>query len=85
MLAPELYEVYLIEPNSADVQEGSIVPARIWERVHYEWSADLVRWTVQESNYCTPGSNVEDEVRPSPDGGSRPRDSTMRTLSRGQG
>ena len=35
MLAPELHEVYLIEPNSADVQEGSIVPAG-FGRVHYE-------------------------------------------------
>jgi len=71
MLAPELYEVYRVEANSADVQEGSIFPARIWERDHYEWSADRVRWTVQESNYCTPGSYVEVEVRPRPDGGSR--------------
>jgi hypothetical protein len=71
MLAPELYEVYRVEATSAEVKEGSVVPTRIWERYHYEWSADRVRWTVQESNYCTPASYVEVTVRPKPGGGSQ--------------
>jgi hypothetical protein len=71
MLAPELYEIYRVEATSADVSEGSVFPTRIWERAHYEWSADRVRWTVQESNYCTPGSHVEVTVRPEPGGGSQ--------------
>jgi len=71
MLAPELYEVYRVEATSAEVKEGRIIPTRIWERDHYEWSADRVRWTVQESNYCTPGSYVEVTVRAKPGGASQ--------------
>src|SRR6516165_4397944 len=47
MLAPELYEVYRLDADSAYVKEGSTFPRRIWERDDYEWSADRVRWTVQ--------------------------------------
>jgi hypothetical protein len=43
-LAPELYEVLRLEPGRALVQEGSLRPARIWERVRYEWSAGRARW-----------------------------------------
>jgi hypothetical protein len=71
MLAPELYKVHELEQGSADVKEGSLYPAVIWERDHYEWSADRVRWTVRESNYCQPGSYVEITVRPRPGGGSQ--------------
>src|SRR5215469_3674892 len=71
MLAPELYEVHSLGSGCADVKEGSLSPALIWERDHYEWSADRVRWTVQESNYCTPGSYVEVTVRPKPGGASQ--------------
>jgi hypothetical protein len=74
MLARELYEVYRLGPQSADVKEGSLYPALIWERNHYQWSADRVRWTVRESNYCAPGSFVEVTVRPSADGGSQLHD-----------
>src|SRR5215469_4133883 len=63
MLAPELYEVYRLDAGSASVKEGSTFPRRIWERDDYEWSADRVRWTVRESNYCHPGSYVEVGVR----------------------
>jgi hypothetical protein len=63
MLAPELFEIYSVELTSAEVMEGSRRPALIWERDHYEWSADRVRWTVRESNYCKPGSYVEVTVR----------------------
>ena len=59
-LARELYEVYEVHPTSADVKEGSSWPTRMWERVHYDWSAPgRVRWTIQESNYCARGSYVE--------------------------
>jgi hypothetical protein len=71
MLAPELFEVYRVDANSADVKEGSLYPIRIWERDHYEWSADRVRWTVQESNYCKPGNYVEVTVRAEAGGGSQ--------------
>jgi hypothetical protein len=55
------------------VKEGSLYPALTWERDHYEWSADRVRWTVQESNYCKPGSYVEVTVRAGAGGGSQLR------------
>jgi len=55
------------------VKEGSTFPRRIWERDDYEWSADRVRWTVRESNYCQPGSYVKVSVRPEAGGGSRLR------------
>jgi hypothetical protein len=71
MLAPELYEVYRLDAGSASVKEGSTFPRRIWERDDYEWSADRVRWTVRDSNYCQPGSYVEVGVRPEADGGTR--------------
>ena len=71
MLAPELYEVHRLGSGSADVKEGSLYPALIWELDHYEWSADRVRWTVQKSNYCQPGSYVEVRVRPGAGGGSK--------------
>ena len=71
MLAPELYEVYRFNADSAYVKEGSTFPRRIWERDDYEWSADRVRWTVRESNYCQPGSYVEVIVRPQAGGGTR--------------
>jgi hypothetical protein len=71
MLAPELYEVYRLDARNAYVKEGSIFPRRIWERDDYEWSADRVRWTVRESNYCRPGSYVEVSVRPEAGGGTR--------------
>jgi hypothetical protein len=78
-LAPELYEVYRLEPTGADVKEGSLYPALIWERDHYEWSADRVRWTVQESNYCEPGSYVEVTVRKEAEDGSQIRVEWNRT------
>jgi len=58
-LAPQLYEVYSVDLTAAHVKEGSLRPVVIWERCHYEWSTDRVRWTVHASNYCKPGSYVE--------------------------
>jgi hypothetical protein len=69
-LVSELYEVYEVGATSADVKEGSLKPMRIWERVHYDWSVPgRVRWTVRASNYCTPGSFVETNVRAAGNGG----------------
>src|SRR5262245_57745252 len=70
-LARELYEIYEVRPTSADVKEGSPLPTRMWERVHYDWSVPgRVRWTVLDSNYFVPGSFTEVTVQPSADGGS---------------
>jgi len=73
MLAPELFEVYRVDATSADVMEGSLYPALIWERDHYDWAADRVRWTVRDSNYCERGSYVEVTVSEGADGGSQLR------------
>jgi hypothetical protein len=72
-IEPSLYEVYTIGDTFADVQEGSKMPgARIWAKEHYDWSAgDLITWTVQESNFCAPGSYVSAAIAPRGDGGSR--------------
>jgi hypothetical protein len=70
-LARELYEVYEVHPTSADVKEGSSWPTRMWERVHYDWSAPgRVRWTVEESNCFARGSYVEVSVQQEATGGS---------------
>jgi len=72
-IEPSLYEVYTIGDTFADVREGSKMPGtRIWAKEHYDWSAsDLITWTVQESNFCAPGSYVSAAIAPRGDGGSR--------------
>jgi hypothetical protein len=71
-LAPELYEVYDVRPTGADVKEGGPSPARMWERVSYDWSKPgRVRWTVLDSNYFAPGSYVEVIVQKGAKGGSQ--------------
>jgi hypothetical protein len=72
-IEPSLYEVYTIGDTFADVREGSKMPgARIWAKERYDWSAgDLITWTVQESNFCAPGSYVSAAIAPRGDGGSR--------------
>ena len=68
-----LYEVYLVGDTFADVQEGSKMPGMtVWAKEHYDWSApELITWTVQESNFCAPGSYVSAMIGSREDGGSR--------------
>jgi hypothetical protein len=70
---PSLYEVYAIGDTFADVREGSKMPGTsIWAKAHYDWSSsDVVTWTVQESNFCAPGSYVSAALSPRGNGGSR--------------
>ena len=72
-LTRELYEVYSVGDHTADVKEGTKMPVgEVWARERYDWSQpDVVRWTVQESNFCTPGSYVEARLVPRGDGGTR--------------
>jgi len=71
-LAPEFYEVYSVGETSAEVREGSTKPSRVWAKEHYDWSTPgTVRWTVRESNFCTPGSGVSVDVSAGEGGGSR--------------
>jgi hypothetical protein len=44
----------------------------VWAREHYDRSdPSTVRWTVHESNFCTPGSYVSATMRPRDGGGTR--------------
>jgi hypothetical protein len=72
-ITSSLYEVYEVGETSADVKEGTKAPGMtVWAREHYDWSDPAtVRWTVQESNFCTPGSYVQATITPRKGGGSR--------------
>ena len=72
-IEPSLYEVYTVGDTFADVREGSRMPGgNIWAKEHYDWSAtDEITWTVQESNFCAPGSYVSAAIAAAGQGGSR--------------
>lgn len=72
-LDPSMYEVYSVGEKSAEIKEGSKMPGMtIWAKERYDWSSpDTVTWTVQESNFCTPGGFVSATITPRADGGSR--------------
>jgi hypothetical protein len=72
-LERSLYEVYAVGATTADVREGSKMPGMtVWAREHYDWSeGDTIRWTVAESNFCTPGSYVAATLHPREGGGTR--------------
>lgn len=72
-LHPSFYKVRSLGDTWAEVKEGSRTPGMtVWAIERYDWSVpDTVTWTVQESNFCTPGSSVSAQVRPGPGGGSR--------------
>jgi hypothetical protein len=71
-IAPSLYEVYSVGETTADVREGTNSPGMtVWARERYDWSdPETIRWTVQESNFCAPGSFVSARVTPRDGGGS---------------
>jgi len=71
-LEPGLYEVYSVGETSADIREGTKFPGmKIWAREHYDWSTPgTVTWTVVESNFSAPGSNVSATITPGEAGGS---------------
>ncbi|MFL5735905.1 MAG: SRPBCC family protein [Actinomycetota bacterium] len=68
-----LYEVYSVGDTTADVKEGTKSPGMtVWARERYDRSdPETIRWTVQESNFCAPGSYVSATIRPGTRGGSR--------------
>ena len=72
-IEPSLYEVYEVGDTFANVQEGSRMPGMtFWAKEHYDWSSsEAISWTVQQSNFCAPGSYVSAAIRPRADGGSR--------------
>jgi hypothetical protein len=70
-LAPKFYQVYEVGDTFAVIREGTAGPPfSVWARERYDWSTPWrVSWTVEESNFCTPGSGVVMTVSPA-DGGS---------------
>jgi hypothetical protein len=72
-LERSLYEVYSVGETTAGIKEGSKLPGMtVWAREHYDWSDPrTVRWTVKESNFCTPGSHVAATLDPREGGGTR--------------
>jgi len=72
-ITPSLYEVYSVGETSADIKEGTKLPiGTFWARERYDWSdPQTIRWTVQESNFCAPGSFVSATLHPRDGGGTR--------------
>lgn len=71
-LARGLYQVHSVGEGSAEVQEGSTKPFKVWAKEHYDWSTPgTVTWTVKESNFCTAGSFVSVRAQAAPGGGSK--------------
>ena len=71
-LARQFYEVYSVGETSAEVQEGSSKPVKVWAKERYDWSTPrTVTWTGKESNFCTPGSVVSIRAEASEGGGSK--------------
>ena len=72
-IAPSMYEVYSVGDKSAEIKEGTKMPwAAYWAKEQYDWSTPgLIKWTVKESNFSTPGSYVSAAISPRPGGGSR--------------
>jgi hypothetical protein len=72
-ISPKYYELVSVGETTAEVREGtSAGPMKIWARERYDWSTPgTVMWTVQESNFCTPGSYVKAEIGAREGGGSR--------------
>ena len=68
-----LYEVYSVGDTAADIREGTKFPGTaVWAKEHYDWSEpDTIRWTVQESNFSTPGDYVAVTLHPREGGGTR--------------
>src|ERR1051325_10214934 len=68
-LDPKVYEVYRLGETSAEVREGN--PPNYWAKETYDWSVPgKVRWEVQESSFCEPGSYVEATIKDDDNGGS---------------
>jgi hypothetical protein len=67
------YEVYDVGETTATVKEGSKLPGMsVWARERYDWSQpSVVSWTVEESNFCSPGSRVIATLHPREGGGTR--------------
>ena len=72
-ITPSQYEVYSVGETTADIKEGTKLPfGAFWAKERYDWSTPgLVTWTVQESNFSTPGDYVAVTLHPREGGGTR--------------
>jgi hypothetical protein len=72
-ITPDLYQVYEVGDTTAVVKEGTRNPGMtVWAKERYDWSdPKTVRWTVEESNFCAPGSYVAATITPRERGGSQ--------------
>jgi hypothetical protein len=66
---PDRYRVHASGEGWAEVTEGTASP-EVWARERYEWSGNVVRATIQESNTYRPGGTWEMRVEPRAGGGS---------------
>ena len=72
-ITPDLYEVYDVGETTASIKEGTRLPVmgEFWARERYDWSSpDTISWTVEQSNFCAPGSYMKATIRPREGGGS---------------
>jgi hypothetical protein len=72
-LTASLYEVYSVGEDAAEVKEGTKLPiGTFWAKERYDWSDPrTITWTVEESNFCRPGSFVSATLEPRDGGGTR--------------
>ena len=69
-LDPKTYRVHSVGETTAEITEGSPFP-KVWSRELYDWShPTIISWTAQESNFCTPGSQIVMDIKPTSTGGS---------------
>ncbi len=69
-LDPDKYEVREVGDTWAVAREGSKRPS-VWAVERYDWSEPgKVSWTVEESNFCKPGSGVQVKIQSATNGGS---------------
>ncbi len=84
-LDPKTYQVHWVDDTSAELTEGSPFP-KVWSREHYDWShPTIITWTAQESNFCTPGSQITMDIQARPDGGSTVTVTWDRTAANARG
>jgi hypothetical protein len=64
-LSAKLYQAHSVGENTADVTEGSDVPGGgVWARETYEWTDDVVKSVITDSNIFQPGGTFDFRVEP---------------------
>lgn len=69
-LDPDKFRVHEFGDTHTVVTEGNRRP-NVWARERYDWSTPgRVSWTVEESNFCKPGSGIAATISEASNGGS---------------